>query len=74
MPQNDRATMKRLILLALVGGLVAAVLAVTSTAARSTCTHGASSIGPIVLVHGHLAKRQSSMTPHSSACLDRLNR
>jgi hypothetical protein len=70
-PQKNRAAVKRLIHLAVVGGLVAALVTVTATAAPSTCTHGTSSIGPVVLVHGHLAGHRSGLIPQTSGCRKR---
>jgi hypothetical protein len=49
--------------------MVAVVLVTSASAARSTCTSGASSIGPAVLVNGQLDAAQSDLTPQTEACL-----
>ncbi len=62
--------MARLIRFALLGALVVAIgIAVTAAAATPPCAHGASSVGPVVLVNGHLAQQRSDLTPHATACL-----
>ena len=61
--------MARLIQLALCGVLVAVVVVVTASAAPVRCTHATSSIGPAVLIDGHLARGQSDLTPHTAACI-----
>jgi hypothetical protein len=60
--------MTRLIDLALLGAVVAVVVAVTAAAAPRACTHGTSSIGPAVLINGHLVRPQSDLTPHTATC------
>jgi hypothetical protein len=60
----------RLFRLALLAAILVAVAFVTSASgARSTCTSGASSIGPAVVVNGQLAAAQSDLTPRTEACL-----
>ena len=60
----------RLLRLALFGVAVALVLAVTAAAGPSRdCTHGTSSVGPAVLINGHLMHTQSDLTPHGDACV-----
>jgi hypothetical protein len=62
----------RLLRPVLLAALVAVVVVVTAAAgAPHTCTHGASSIGPAVLNHNHLARGQSNLTPHTEVCLPR---
>jgi len=58
--------MGRLIQLALVGVLVMVAVAVTAAAAPANCSQGASSVGPAVLINGHLARGQSDLTPHAT--------
>ena len=49
--------------------MLGAILVVTSASgARHTCTSGASSIGPAVLVNGQLDAAQSDLTPRTEAC------
>ena len=57
----------RLVLLAAV--LVAVVFVTSASGARSTCTSGASSVGPAVLVNGQLDLARSDLTPQTEACL-----
>jgi len=59
----------RLVWLALLSALVAVVVAATAAGDRPRCTHGVSSAGPVVLIHGHLDPRRSELTPHTQACL-----
>lgn len=48
----------------------AAVFCVASVAAAPVrCTHGVSSVGPAVLINGHLARVQSDLSPHTQPCL-----
>ena len=57
----------RLGLLAVV--LVGIVFVAPAAAAPSPCAHGTSSVGPAVLIHGRLAKRQSDLAPQVEGCL-----
>jgi len=59
----------RLVQLALLGILLALVLVVTAAAAPPACTQGASSVGPAVLIDGHLVRQRSDLTPHTVPCL-----
>jgi hypothetical protein len=59
----------RLVWLALLAALIAVVVAATAAGDRPHCTHGVSSVGPVVLVHGHLDRRRSELTPHTQTCL-----
>ncbi len=61
--------MARMIHLALLGALVAVVLVVPAAAGPVACTHGASSVGPAVLINGRLARQQSDLRPHTAVCL-----
>lgn len=66
----DVGARMRVFRLALMAATMVAVVLVTSaSAARSTCTSGASSIGPAVLVNGQLDAAQSDLTPRTEACL-----
>ena len=49
--------------------LAALISSVAGSSAERTrpCTHGASSIGPVFLDHGHVVG--GSTTPHTEACL-----
>ena len=60
---------RRLIRLALLGALAALVLVLTAAAPPPACHEGASSLGPAVLVNGHLNRQQSDLTPETDACL-----
>lgn len=56
--------------LALLGALLAVVFVVTGAGpAAPTCDEGTSSVGPAVLIDGHLDRQQSDLTPRSDACL-----
>lgn len=60
----------RLLRLALLGVAVALVLAVTAAAGPSReCIQGASSVGPAVLINGHLVRDRSDLTPQAEACV-----
>ena len=62
--------MAKLFRLGLLAAILVAIVFVTPAAgAPSPCMHGSSSVGPAVLLHGHLAKRQSDLVPHADACL-----
>jgi len=61
----------RLIQLALLGVLVAMVLVMTAAATPPACTEGASSVGPAVLINGHLDRPRSDLRPHTDLCLDK---
>ena len=66
----DVGARMRVFRLALMAATMVAVVLVTSaSAARSTCTSGASSIGPAFLVNGQLDAAQSDLTPQTEACL-----
>jgi hypothetical protein len=56
----------RLFRLVLVGILIAVVLATTATADSPRCTHGVSSVGPVVLKDGHLS---GDTQPRTETCL-----
>lgn len=62
--------MERLLRLGLLAAVLVGIVFVTSAAAAapSLCTHGASSIGPAVLIHSRLVKSQSDV-PHIEGCL-----
>lgn len=60
----------RLLRLALLAALVALVVVLTAAAGPPRdCTHGASSVGPAVLIKGHLAHQRSDLTPRTDPCL-----
>jgi hypothetical protein len=59
----------RLVRLALLAGLIAAVVVATAAAGPSPCTHGVSSVGPVVLTNGQLDPQKSRLKPHTQACL-----
>jgi hypothetical protein len=59
----------RLARLALLVGLIAAVVVATAAAGPAKCTHGVSSVGPVVVSHGQLDRQQSDLMPHTQACL-----
>jgi hypothetical protein len=62
--------MVRLVRLALLAVFIAATALVTTAAAGPpACTHGVSSVGPAVVVNGHLARNQSDLTPHAESCV-----
>jgi hypothetical protein len=70
--ERDMRMPTRLLRLALLGVAVALVLAVAAAAGPSRdCTHGTSSVGPAVLINGHLVHDQSDLTPHGKACFGR---
>lgn len=52
--------------IALLAVLCVLGLPVSAAGDAPTCTHGVSSVGPVVLVHGHL---RGDTTPHTEACL-----
>jgi hypothetical protein len=56
----------RLLRLALLAALIAVVVVTTATADTPVCTHGVSSVGPVVLTHGRLS---GNATPRTEACL-----
>jgi hypothetical protein len=56
----------RLLRLASFVVLIAVLVVTTATADSPVCTHGASSVGPITLSHGHLS---GNTTPRTDACL-----
>jgi hypothetical protein len=56
----------RLLRLILVGALLVAVVVSSATADGAPCTHGVSSIGPVVLKRGQLS---GDTRPHQEACL-----
>ena len=59
----------RLFRLALLAGLIAAVVVATAAAGPAPCTQGVSSVGPVVLTNGQLDQSKSELTPHTQACL-----
>jgi hypothetical protein len=62
--------MEKLLRLGPLAAVLTGIVFVTSAAAApSLCTHGASSIGPAVLIHNRLAKSQSDLVPHVEGCL-----
>ena len=66
----DAGACRRLFRLALLAAILVAVVFVTSASgARRTCTSGASSIGPAVLVNGQPDAAESDLTPQTEACL-----
>jgi hypothetical protein len=70
--ERDMRMPTRLLRLALFVAAVALVLAVTAAAGPPRdCTHGTSSVGPAVLVNGHLVHNESDLTPHAKACFGR---
>jgi hypothetical protein len=58
--------MPRLLRLLFVSVIVAVVVVTTATADPSVCTHGVSSVGPVVLRHGEIS---GSTASHTEACL-----
>ena len=64
--------MARLFRLTLLGAALAAVVLVTAAAdSPGNCVHGVSSVGPAVLVHGHLSRGRSNLTPQTETCLSK---
>jgi hypothetical protein len=59
----------RLLRLALLAGLIAAVVVATAAAGPAPCKRGVSSVGPVVLTNGHLDRQRSELTPHTENCL-----
>lgn len=62
----------RLFRLALLAALIAVVVVATAAAIPPACTGGISSVGPAVLVHGHLDRGKSDLEPHRRACVPHL--
>jgi hypothetical protein len=56
----------RLLRLILLGALLVAIVVSSATADEAPCTHGVSSIGPVVLRGGQLS---GDTRPHREACL-----
>ena len=56
----------RLLRLILVGAVIAVIVVSSATADGAPCTHGVSSVGPVVLRDGHLS---GDTRPNSEACL-----
>jgi hypothetical protein len=57
---------------AVLGAPIAVLLVATPAAGGPACTSGASSVGPAVLVHGHLDRDKSDLDPHLRACVPHL--
>jgi hypothetical protein len=56
----------RLLRLVVLAVIIATVVVTTATADPPACTHGVSSVGPVVLRHGQIS---GSTAPHTEACL-----
>jgi hypothetical protein len=60
----------RLFRVALCAAVLVAVVVVTAADGASTgCSYGVSSVGPVVVVAGHLAADRSDLTPQTEACV-----
>jgi hypothetical protein len=68
---KTRTLISGLVRLALVAVLIGILFVATAAAGPSSCTHGASSVGPAVLVNGRLATDRSDLSAHTQACLRR---
>lgn len=67
--RKTRRPFTRLVRLALLAVLVGIVVVTTAAAGPSACSHGASSVGPVVLINGQLANDKTNLTPYTEACL-----
>jgi hypothetical protein len=68
MTTEDIRRMDRFIAVVLVAfaAFAAGLVVAARTHANPPCTHGASSIGPVTILDGHLT---GDTTPHTEACL-----
>jgi hypothetical protein len=58
--------------LAALAALIAVVVVANAAASPRACTGGISSVGPAVLIHGHLDRGKSALEPHVRACVPHL--
>jgi hypothetical protein len=65
--QDDSSVALAALVAALAPVFVFTVAAAGRTRARQTCTHGVSSIGPVIMRNGKIIG--GDITPHTEACL-----
>jgi hypothetical protein len=67
--RTARRRFRRLVPLALLVVLLGVVFVAGASAGPSDCSRGVSSVGPVVLIHGHLAGQKSDLRPRAEACI-----